>query len=224
MWIDDQVMAVCDQDLAIKVFIPESPVVVLGSSNKPEIEANLSNCQHDKIQVLKRRGGGGTVLLYSGCLVVSIGTWVKDYYENSKYFAMLNQSILDVLGGTSPELLHASQSGISDLVLGDRKFGGTSLYRSRHYLLYQASLIVNLDAQLIARYLQHPSREPDYRRGRSHSDFLVGLASVADGLTPMSLRDHMQDGLPKALVGQLGEKLISPVGKQLAHIRSNAGL
>ena len=61
-------------------------MVVLGNSNKSEKECYQESCEADGVPVLKRYGGGGTVVLHDGCLVVSFGFWVRDYFENDYYF------------------------------------------------------------------------------------------------------------------------------------------
>jgi lipoate-protein ligase A len=69
------------------------------------------------------------------------------------------------------------QAGISDLARDDRKVGGACIYRSRGLLYYSATVLVDPDITRITRYLAHPPREPDYRRGRAHADFVLGLAA-----------------------------------------------
>jgi lipoate-protein ligase A len=65
--------------------------------------------------------------------------------------------------------------GISDIVLGDKKICGSSLHRKKDTLLYQGSLLLGPDIQIFDRYLKHPMKEPDYRKGRKHQDFITSL-------------------------------------------------
>jgi len=44
-------------------------------------------------------------------------------------------------------------------------------------LYYSASLLVNAQLSLVERYLRHPPREPKYRDGRSHLEFVANLAT-----------------------------------------------
>jgi lipoate-protein ligase A len=74
----------------------------------------------------------------------------------------------------------------------------------RDFALYLASIMVNPDLEAIDAYLAHPSREPEYREGRGHRDFVVGLeelagrrlepAKVAESLR-LALDDDMHAGL-----------------------------
>lgn len=177
MWIDDQVLKACALPLAAEVWIPDAPMVVLGRGNKVQKEVNVRACVDDRIPILKRLGGGGTVLLHSGCLIVSLGLWVKEFYANDRYFRLLNQSVIDCLNLELPTLVF-DQRGHSDIVHDQLKIAGTSLFRSRNYLLYQASILVDMQIDWIEKYLAHPSLEPDYRKGRRHRDFLTDLGTL----------------------------------------------
>ncbi len=50
------------------------------------------------------------------------------------------------------------------------------MYRSRDLLFYTASLMIANDLMLLDRYLKYPSKEPDYRKGRSHLEFVTTIA------------------------------------------------
>jgi hypothetical protein len=73
------------------------------------------------------------------------------------------------------------------------------LYRTRHRLLYQGVLLLQPDLALVGEYLEYPPREPDYRLGRSHEEFVTALASGVPELTPA--------GVAAALVRELGRLL-----------------
>ena len=64
---------------------------------------------------------------------------------------------------------------MSDLVLGQRKIGGACIYRSGALVHYSTTLLVEPQVELMERYLLHPPREPEYRQGRSHAEFVTNL-------------------------------------------------
>ena len=217
MWIDDQVVASCCEPLVVKSFFPKKTFVVLGRSNQKEREVNIESAESDGIEVYRRYGGGGAVVLHSGCFVISVGVWVKDYFRNDFYFHRLNHAVgklLEIIIGKS---ISYGQKGISDLCIGDKKFGGTSLFRSRHYLLYQASILLDKKADLMERYLRHPSKEPDYRQGRNHREFLMGLRElypVDDQIVDQRSQKNAFAVFNKELKGDL----ISPVEKETIYL------
>lgn len=219
MWIDDQVLARHQEKLVVHNFVPTSTMVVLGSSNNPDIEVNQSYCTAEKIPVLKRYGGGGTVVLYGGCVVISAGMWVRQHFQNQDYFHRINQVVIDTLGSMNPILNELNQKGLSDISFKGRKIAGTSLFRSRNYLLYQASLVVEPDLALINACLLHPSKEPDYRQGRSHSDFMTSLSDICD-LKPSDVLQKFDKQLVEAFLKDLGDEIVEPIPAQFSALNA----
>lgn len=61
----------------------------------------------------------------------------------------------------------------------ERKVAGCALYMPRDFVLYLVSILVDPDFTDFEKYLAHPSKEPEYRSGRSHGDFLGSLAALS---------------------------------------------
>jgi lipoate-protein ligase A len=169
----------------------------------------------ERVPILKRYGGGGAVVHQAGSVVVSHGVWVRQNFHNRFYFERLNQAVIDALALAVPALRALGQRGLSDIVHGERKVGGTSLFRSRNYCLYQASLLVEPRLDVIERYLRHPSKEPDYRQGRPHRAFLVGLGELAPELTPDRCATCLRTALPATLAATLAGELVASQPEQV---------
>jgi lipoate-protein ligase A len=216
MWIDDQIIGECARTHYLSIWVPEKPLVILGSSNDGERECHLAHCKRDGVPVLRRRGGGGAVVLHPECVVVSFGAWVGEYYQNKKYFSLLNRSLITGLQKAYPKLPPIEERGISDLAMGDKKIAGTSLFRSRNYLLYQASLLAQPGLSWIETYLAHPSIEPDYRQGKPHREFIVGL-----GVSPPELAAALSGVLEDCFLTLLKGDLIPPQRDQIDYLLAN---
>lgn len=173
--------------------------VVLGRGNKADTEIYEKRCEIDNVPILRRRGGGGTVVLSPGVLVLSLLTHVKQRYHFQEYFWQINEYIIEAL--TKTGLTELAQRGISDICLRQRKILGSSMYRSKDVLFYTASLMVSNDLQLLDRYLKHPSKEPDYRRGRKHHDFVTTIQREY----PEIPFQHVQKQLDETLLNRLPE-------------------
>lgn len=158
----------------LHLYEPREAVIVLGAGRKAEEDVDLGAAGRVGIPVRKRRGGGGTVLLTPGQAVLALVTEVASPFRNREYALQIGAWVIEALDGLG---VHGVVGrGISDLAMGERKILGASIYRSRNVLFYQASLLVDMDIGLFARYLRYPSRVPDYRAGRSHREFCTTLA------------------------------------------------
>ncbi len=150
-----------------------TPVVVLGRSSKIESEVYLDRCRADGVPVLRRRGGGCAVVLDPGNLVVSLALAVPGFGHIDRLWRGLTGWMLSGLELAGwPGL---TQKGVSDIADGDRKVGGAAMYRSRGLVYYSTTLLLAPRVELMERYLPHPPREPSYRAGRSHRDFVGAL-------------------------------------------------
>lgn len=220
MWIDDQILSKSQEQQTIRVFRPDTILVVAGSGNVIDTEINRDNCQSDHIAIVRRRGGGGAVVLYPGSLVISIGAWVRHQYQNKKYFDLINQAIITALethGYNGPEL---GLAGLSDISQDSLKIAGTSMFRSGNYLLYQGSLLLEDQKNYFSRYLHHPSREPDYRNGKSHKEFAGSLAALDPVFVEKFSTVEFSRSLETQLVIALENELIAPEPQQIKRVKA----
>jgi lipoate-protein ligase A len=169
----------------ISIYPFSFPAVVAGRGTCLEIEIRLPACARDRIPVYRRRGGGCAVFLDPGTLIVSMALPARGFAGIQALFTRCNRHLIQGLAALG--LTGIYQDGISDLVLADRKVGGTSLYRAKNLAYYTASLIVSADLDAMQRYLKHPPREPAYRRHRDHREFVLRLDRAFPGLTPADL-------------------------------------
>jgi len=110
--------------------------------------------------------------------------WTRDFY--SPVFSF------DEIGATQTDSAAASSSAASsssapppfsltghDYCFSSRKFGGNAPTITRDRWLHHTSFLWQLDAlEHIETYLQNPAKQPEYRAGRSHTEFLTSLREV----------------------------------------------
>jgi len=157
---------------------PVDIACVLGAGT-PAADVDLALCAATDVPVYRRRGGGGAVVLSPGNLVITASYDGSRRMFATQWIAPIAEAIVRALaacGVQGPQV-----RGLGDVALADRKILGSSLYASRKVVLYQGSLLVDPDLDLIGHYLPHPSKEPDYRVGRAHLDFVTSLARAGYG-------------------------------------------
>ncbi len=172
-----------------RVYEPEEVEVVLGAGCKKN-NLLLDNISRDGVAVRTRKGGGGTVVLSPGQVVVALSKVVGSPFDNLEYMRGINEWIIDALSLLG--VREVEHRGVSDLAMENRKILGASLHRKRRILFYQSSLLVSNDISLFSRYLKYPPREPDYRLGRSHEEFCTNLKAKGFDIDIRELIDALK--------------------------------
>ncbi len=174
----------------VRVARPDGAMVVLGAGSRPEVELDLEACAADGVPLYRRRGGGCAVVLDPGNVIVSVAYPAPGFGRNQAHFDALSAWLIAGLAAAGvPDVRTA---GVSDLVVGDRKVAGACLQRARDLLYYAACLLVDADLSRLERWLRHPPREPDYRAGRAHRDFVSNLAALHSGRGAADLAAALQ--------------------------------
>lgn len=175
----------------------------MGASGKAEEEVDLARLAQGDLPLFKRRGGGGTVLLGPHCLVLTLQARVRHFFRNLHYFAAINGAVIQALNTLTPAAYHPA--GISDVAVENRKLLGSSLFRSQHYLLYQASILVELPLDLMDAILLPPRRQPEYRQQRTHGQFLTCLRDLGSQHSALNLAPQVESLLSPLLLKALLE-------------------
>jgi lipoate-protein ligase A len=162
-----------DRRPRFRVYPFEDVVVVLGRGSDAHVELHTGILRAHGVPVLRRPGGGCAVVLDPGNVIVSVVLPTEDFRDNKAWFDAITRWLIEGLRRIGIDgVVH---DGISDLVLDDRKIAGSCIHRRKDSLYYSAALLVQPDIEQVSHYLKHPPREPDYRRGRSHAEFMGSL-------------------------------------------------
>ena len=194
---DEALLELCDEgqgDELLRLWESPRHFVVVGYANKVACEVNVPFCRQNGLPILRRCSGGGTVLQGRGCLSYALILRI-DESGPLRSISSTNQFVLERHRVVLEGLLHAPVRirGQTDLALGEVKFSGNSQRRKRRALLFHGAFLLDLDLALVEGALLMPSKEPDYRANRSHSEFLVNL-SVPVGEVALALRSGWQAG------------------------------
>lgn len=194
----------------------ESPVhfVVLGRSNSARSEVNVDACHRLKIPVLRRCSGGGTVLQGPGCLNYSL---ILDTQKVSDIgsISSTNTTILKYHKKALEPMLgnEIHRSGDTDLTIRQLKVSGNAQRRLRRFVLFHGTFLLHLDLKLMETVLNFPSRQPDYRDHRSHSEFVRQLPLSRESIKSALIRQWGARGrlkqVPECRVRKLVEERYS---------------
>jgi lipoate---protein ligase len=157
----------------------ESPTyfVVLGRIGKETEDVHMDVASADGIPVLRRSSGGGTVVQGPGCLNYSL-VLSKDknpiLHDLRGSYAWISQKITDSLKTLGIEACFRPISDIA-LTTGDLKFSGNAQHRGKTHILHHGTILYDFDLDLVSKYLKMPKDIPEYRKARSHKDFITNI-------------------------------------------------
>lgn len=166
----------------LRLWDAQRPLVVLGRSSKVEEETWKSIAQNANVPILRRCSGGATIFAAPGCMFYCV-LLSLDKRPHLRMLDQAHQFVMQrILRAIQPLCATARLDGTCDVVVDGKKASGNSLRVQRKWLLYHGTLLLNMDLQLVGKFLKHPPREPDYRQGRGHDDFLCNLNIDRDAL------------------------------------------
>jgi lipoate-protein ligase A len=209
--VDDDLIDATRRDGVMRYRVITSPLtcVVLGRGSDPRVELDVAAVKADGVRVYRRLGGGCAVVLDRGNVIVSVTSQLAGLGGNTATFAAISHWLIKAMHRIGCDSI--SRAGPADLVLNGRKISGACIYRSRDLLYYSATLLVQADVAKIARYLRHPPREPDYRVGRAHSDFVGTVAACGAPMHPQILARRLLKTLGTLELSLDGRKRMRPV-------------
>src|SRR6266542_317378 len=188
---DEALLDYCDEGAGpavLRFWEPQQHFVVVGYSNHVARESNVAACRERGIPILRRCTGGGTVLQGPGCLNYSLilrsdsNPALESVTGTNRFVMERNRAALETILIRSSRREEAlfpnfqlSVRGHTDLALDGRKFSGNAQRRKRGAVLFHGTFLLDFDLALVNRLLPMPSKEPDYRRSRSHAECLLNL-------------------------------------------------
>ena len=162
----------CGGDPILRFWESDRHFVVLGPSCRPIDDVDVAACEQNDVPVLRRASGGGTVLQGPGCLSYALVlplTWDPRLANIHSTNQFILERMATALHRWEPATVF---QGVSDLAIGGRKVSGNAQRRKRNALLFHGTILYAMESDLIARYLKHPARQPEYRNDRPHEAFL----------------------------------------------------
>lgn len=164
-------------EAATAVWSCRTTAVVLGASRDRAAEVHEDECLRRGAAVLRRASGGGTVVIGPGTLQY---TFVLPHRPDEEPPTITTvqracNAIVQAALARAGAPVEIASDPCGDLVAEGRKVGGLALRRRRRATMLHGTLLVDADLGLVSCLLRHPQREPAWRRGRPHREFLANI-------------------------------------------------
>jgi lipoate-protein ligase A len=174
--LDEAMLVAADEDVAgsfIRFWEFAGPTVIAGRSTRIADEIDLAYCQSHNIPVLRRCSGGAAVVGGPGCLMYSVVLPLDGHTSLRKIDTAHQYVMCRILTAMQFQVSRARWQGTCDLTWRNRKCSGNSLKISRKHLLYHGTILYAMDLSTMAGALKLAPRQPAYRAGRDHLDFVT---------------------------------------------------
>jgi lipoate-protein ligase A len=159
----------------VRFWEPAQYAVVLGASCRLRDDVHVDACRADGVPILRRTSGGGTVVVGPGALCVTV-ILRQTAAPGLRALDVAHDYVLERIGAALEQAGTAvTLEGRGDLVLCGRKCAGSAQRRLKDWFMIHCSLLYQFPIERIESYLALPKRQPAYRAGRSHRDFLSNL-------------------------------------------------
>ncbi|CAI7719677.1 lipoate-protein ligase 2, putative [Plasmodium vivax] len=199
-----------EEDEDEKFTPPENKCIVLGISGKvANFIRDVDYIGKNKIALIRRYTGGGTVFIRNNCLMFSLilpfhfeeerqlySSNVAEWVFNSFYHPVFNatsgveeeekrEEIPNRFIHHQNDYVHLHHDHVHDAITM-KKVGGNAQAFSKNYFAHHTSLLWSCDYDEMERVITNPCKQPLYRNGRNHRDFLTSLEEClpGDGRTP----------------------------------------
>jgi len=191
--LPDGSLAYSEEKEGFMLWTPDADYIVLGRSNKAEIAVNTDVANAHNIKIIQRPSGGETVFLSPNTLVISVKLKNEKALKTHDYFKIINAKIIAGLSACGVKDL--SERGISDIAVGNFKILGSAMHRKPKSIFYHGVLNLAESPETFDRLLKHPTREPDYRKGRSHKAFVTSLRGEGYELNARTVKQALEQEL-----------------------------
>jgi lipoate-protein ligase A len=176
----------------LRVWESPEPIVVVGRSSRVHQEVHEGACRERGIPILRRSSGGAAIVAGAGCLMYGVVLSYRlrpELKDIGRTHAFVLGRLAFAIESTLKGVASVTCDGTSDLVFIQRglgsqrwKFSGNSMRAKRSHLLYHGTMLYDFDLTLLETCLQMPPRQPEYRGGRSHREFVANLPIARQSL------------------------------------------
>lgn len=197
-------------DESLRFWSSRGLFVVLGYSRSAEEDVDVQRCRRDGVPVLRRYSGGGTILQGPGCLNYNL-VLRRDRDSELATITGTTRAILERhVAALSPFLRGTiTREGDSDLAIDGKKFSGNAQRRLSACVQFHGTVLLDFDPDSLERYLHEPARQPAYRGGRTHRNFVANIPLQSGLVRELLASAWNAEGPPAAPPMALAGRLVN---------------
>lgn len=189
-----------------------NPTVMLGRNQLIDNEVNTDYCKENKIDIFRRKSGGGCIYADKGCIQFS---YISRAVNANEAFAAYMQRMADLLKGLK---IDAQLSGRNDILINGTKVSGCAFYQLSNRSVLHNSLLFDTQLDHLSNALT-PAKEKLQSKGVASVRQRVTNVATYTQLDILAFMDYVRQEMCGAEVLELTEddmKGVAEIEKELA--------
>ena len=189
-----------------------NPTVMLGRNQLIDNEVNTDYCKEHKIDIFRRKSGGGCIYADKGCIQFS---YISRAVNANEAFAAYMQRMADLLKGLK---IDAQLSGRNDILIDGTKVSGCAFYQLSNRSVLHNSLLFDTQLDHLSNALT-PAKEKLQSKGVASVRQRVTNVATYIQLDILAFMDYVQQEMCGIEVLELTEedmKEVAEIEKELS--------
>ena len=189
-----------------------NPTVMLGRNQLIDNEVNTDYCKEHKIDIFRRKSGGGCIYADKGCIQFS---YISRAVNANETFAAYMQRMADLLKGLK---IDAQLSGRNDILINGTKVSGCAFYQLSNRSVLHNSLLFDIQLDHLSNALT-PAKEKLQSKGVASVRQRVTNVATYTQLDILAFMDYVRQEMCGTEVLELTEedmKEVAEIEKELS--------
>ena len=189
-----------------------NPTVMLGRNQLIDNEVNTDYCKEHKIDIFRRKSGGGCIYADKGCIQFS---YISRAVNANETFAAYMQRMADLLKGLK---IDAQLSGRNDILINETKVSGCAFYQLSNRSVLHNSLLFDTQLDHLSNALT-PAKEKLQSKGVASVRQRVTNVATYTQLDILAFMDYVRQEMCGTEVLELTEedmKEVAEIEKELS--------
>ena len=189
-----------------------NPTVMLGRNQLIDNEVNTDYCKEHKIDIFRRKSGGGCIYADKGCIQFS---YISRATNANEAFAQYMQRMADLLKGLK---IDAQLSGRNDILINGTKVSGCAFYQLSNRSVLHNSLLFDTQLDHLSNALT-PAKEKLQSKGVASVRQRVTNVATYTQLDILAFMDYVRQEMCGTEVLELTEedmKGVAEIEKELS--------
>ena len=176
-----------------------NPTVMLGRNQLIDNEVNTDYCKEHKIDIFRRKSGGGCIYADKGCIQFS---YISRAVNANEAFAQYMHRMVELLRGLN---INAQLSGRNDILIDDTKVSGCAFYQLSNRSVLHNSLLFDTQLDHLSNALT-PAKEKLQSKGVASVRQRVTNVATYTQLDILNFMDYIRQEMCGKEVLELTEK------------------